>query len=130
MSAFSNIIGYKDIKEQLYQVIDVFKNEDVYKNMGAFIPSGILIVGDPGLGKTTLAMSFIKECGVESFVVKNNQENSDLLISQIKDAFVRLVNLKSPLFFLMILISLMIQKKLRFLVVFKLVLMILKIKVY
>ncbi len=87
MNSFDNIIGYDNIKTDLLRIADMLKNEAAYKRMGASIPSGILIVGEPGLGKTTLARAFIKECGVKSFTVKNNQMNKSVLLKSIVDAF-------------------------------------------
>ena len=74
MSAFDNVIGYQKVKEELRQIIDIFKNPDLYKEMGAKLPHGVLLYGDPGMGKTLLATSLIEEIGVKSFAVTNSKE--------------------------------------------------------
>lgn len=70
MSKFDKVIGYETIKNELMQVCDMIHNKDVYEKLGAKIPSGILLFGDPGLGKTLMAKCFMEECGLESFTVR------------------------------------------------------------
>ena len=82
MTSFDKVIGYEKIKGDLLQVADMFRNEDIYKRMGATMPNGILLYGDPGLGKTTLAKALIEACGVKAFTVKNNFGNLDSLVNK------------------------------------------------
>ena len=53
MSAFDRIIGYQTIKEELLQICDMIHNREIYENLGAKLPQGILLYGDPGLGKSS-----------------------------------------------------------------------------
>ena len=77
MSEFDKVIGYDNIKNDLLQVCDMVKNPEIYKRLGAQIPRGILLSGDPGLGKTLLAKCFIKECGLKTFVIRRNRGTDD-----------------------------------------------------
>ncbi len=86
MSALDNVIGYKKVKEDLRQIIDIFKNPDLYKEMGAKLPHGVLLYGEPGMGKTLLATSLIEEIGVKTFEVINNKD-VDAVKTDIKEAF-------------------------------------------
>lgn len=79
MSAFDKIIGYDHIKNELLEMIDMLKNPEVYENLGASLPNGILLEGDPGLGKTLIATSFIEECGVKSYVLRRNKETKEFI---------------------------------------------------
>lgn len=99
MKLFDKIIGYDNVKNELYQIIDMFKNKELYEKIGAKLPRGVLIYGDPGLGKTMLAEAFIEECGVETFVVKNMMFNRELL-KAINDAFVSASKLDKAIIFL------------------------------
>lgn len=51
MSEFDKIIGYEAIKNELRQVCDMMKNKEVYTKLGATQPRGILLHGNPGMGK-------------------------------------------------------------------------------
>ena len=51
MSAFDKIIGYDDIKKELIRFCDVLKNAEKYSKLGVTLPRGILLYGDPGMGK-------------------------------------------------------------------------------
>ncbi len=73
VNSFDKIIGYESVKKELYQVIDIFKNKDVYLKMGAKMPRGVLIFGDPGLGKTMMALALIDECKVRTYYLTKNK---------------------------------------------------------
>lgn len=76
MNSFDKVIGYEAVKKELLQVCDMIKNREVYENFGAKMPRGIMLIGDPGLGKTLMAKCFIEESGLKAFTVrKNTSEN-------------------------------------------------------
>ncbi len=86
MSAFDKVIGYETIKNELLQICDMIHNRKVYEDLGAKLPQGLLLYGDPGLGKTLLAKSFIKESGLNSYIIRRNKGNDDF-VGDITDTF-------------------------------------------
>ncbi len=98
MKAFKKIIGYESVKKELYQIIDMFKNNEIYESMGAKLPKGLLIYGNPGLGKTLMAEAFIEECNVKSFVVKMNNDQETLL-KDINEIFLEASKLDKAIIF-------------------------------
>ena len=62
-NAFEKIIGYEEIKEELMQICDMIKNRERYEAFVAKLPRGILLHGDPGLGKSLMAECFIEGRG-------------------------------------------------------------------
>ena len=79
MNAFDKVIGYETIKNELLQICDMMHNREVYEELGAKLPQGILLYGDPGLGKTLIAKCFIEESGLKSYVVRRNKGNDDFI---------------------------------------------------
>lgn len=75
MKNFENVIGYDAIKKEMMQVCDMLKNPEIYEKLGAKLPSGILLYGEPGLGKTLLAKSFIAECNLKTFTVRKTRSD-------------------------------------------------------
>lgn len=70
MSAFDKVIGYDAIKDELLRICDMLKNPEKYKKLGASLPGGILLKGDPGLGKSLTAKCFLEECALPSFTLR------------------------------------------------------------
>ena len=79
MNNFDRIIGYDAIKNELLQICDMIKNKEIYEQLGAKIPQGILLYGEPGLGKTLMAKSFIEECGLKTYTIRKNKGNGDFI---------------------------------------------------
>jgi len=79
MSAFDKVIGYESIKQELMQVCDMIKNPNIYKSLGAVIPNGIMLYGEPGLGKTLIAKCFIEECNINSYTVRKDIGGSEFV---------------------------------------------------
>ena len=61
---FSDVAGCEEEKEELREVVDYLRNPGKYRELGARIPRGILLVGPPGTGKTLLAKAVAGEAGV------------------------------------------------------------------
>ena len=88
MSEFDAIYGYADAKRELEQIADVLKHPEHYENFGATMPSGLLIEGAPGTGKTLMANCLIAESGLPSFVCRKDRTGNDML-THIRDTFDR-----------------------------------------
>ena len=86
MSAFEKVIGYETIKKELLQICDMLHNREIYEKLGAKFPQGVLLYGEPGLGKTLIAKSFIEESGLEAYIIRRNKGNNDF-VGYITDTF-------------------------------------------
>ena len=60
---FENVIGYEDVKAELIRICDVLRFPEKYKKLGVVSPRGVMLYGDPGIGKTLLAKSSSKNAG-------------------------------------------------------------------
>ncbi|MGH9155478.1 MAG: ATP-dependent zinc metalloprotease FtsH [Acidimicrobiales bacterium] len=63
-TTFGDVAGYEGVKQEINEVVDFLKSKDRFKEIGARIPKGILLVGPPGTGKTLLARAVAGEAGV------------------------------------------------------------------
>ena len=64
---FSDVAGEDEAKENLTEIVDYLHNPDKYREIGAAMPKGILLVGPPGTGKTMLAKAVAGEANVPFF---------------------------------------------------------------
>jgi cell division protease FtsH len=64
---FDDVAGCDEAKLELREVVDFLKNPEEYRELGARIPKGALLVGPPGTGKTLLARAVAGEAGVPFF---------------------------------------------------------------
>ncbi len=70
---FSDVAGEDEAKESLSEVVDYLHNPSKYKEIGASMPKGILLVGPPGTGKTMLAKAVAGEANVPFFSMSGSE---------------------------------------------------------
>ena len=87
MTELEKIIGYKAVKNELIKVCDMIHNKEVYENLGAKLPHGVLIYGEAGFGKTFMSECLIRETGLESYKVKRSMGTDEItgIFSQAKE---------------------------------------------
>ncbi|MCP3872313.1 MAG: ATP-dependent metallopeptidase FtsH/Yme1/Tma family protein, partial [Desulfobacteraceae bacterium] len=69
---FANVQGIDEAKEELSEVVDFLKNPAKYTRLGGRIPKGVLLVGNPGTGKTLLSRAVAGEAGVPFFTISGS----------------------------------------------------------
>ena len=79
MSKFDMIIGYAAVKKELRQIADTLKNREVYEKLGVSAPRGLLLHGEPGVGKSLMASAIIEESGRKAFICRKDQPNGDFV---------------------------------------------------
>ena len=69
---FDDVAGVDEEKEELEEIVQFLKNPKKFTDMGARIPKGVLLVGQPGTGKTLLAKAVAGEAGVPFFIISGS----------------------------------------------------------
>ncbi len=69
---FEDVAGVDEEKEELQEIVEFLKNPRKFTEMGARIPKGVLLVGQPGTGKTLLAKAVAGEAGVPFFIISGS----------------------------------------------------------
>ena len=72
-TTFADVAGYAPVKEEITEVIDFLKRPAKFKEIGARIPKGVLLVGPPGTGKTLFARAVAGEASVPFISVSGSQ---------------------------------------------------------
>ena len=70
--SFEDVAGVDEEKEELQEIVEFLKNPKKFTDMGARIPKGVLLVGQPGTGKTLLAKAVAGEAGVPFFIISGS----------------------------------------------------------
>ena len=69
---FDDVAGVDEEKEELEEIVEFLKNPKKFTDMGARIPKGVLLVGQPGTGKTLLAKAVAGEAGVPFYTISGS----------------------------------------------------------
>jgi cell division protease FtsH len=102
-TTFADIAGAKEAKEEIKEIVDFLKNPKAFFEMGARIPRGVMLVGDPGTGKTLLARAVAGEAKVPFFHT-SGPEFEEMLVgagaARVRDLFKRAKNLAPAIIFI------------------------------
>lgn len=88
MNSFDRIIGYTAEKQELIRIADTLKNWEAYRALGASSPRGLLLHGEPGVGKSLMAKCLIDASGRAAFTCRKTEPNGEF-VKTIKETFDR-----------------------------------------
>ncbi|HUG83414.1 MAG TPA: ATP-dependent zinc metalloprotease FtsH [Euzebya sp.] len=89
-TTFDDIAGYKEVKEEIKEVVAFLRDPSKFRQAGAEVPKGMLMVGPPGTGKTLLAKAVAGEAGVP-FISVTGSDFMEMFVgvgaSRVRDLF-------------------------------------------
>ncbi len=87
---FADVAGYREVKEEVQEVVAFLREPDRFRKAGAEVPKGMLLVGPPGTGKTLLARATAGEAGVP-FITVTGSDFMEMFVgvgaSRVRDLF-------------------------------------------
>ncbi len=87
---FDDVAGYREVKEEVQEVVSFLREPDRFRKAGAEVPKGMLLVGPPGTGKTLLAKAVAGEAGVP-FISVTGSDFMEMFVgvgaSRVRDMF-------------------------------------------
>ena len=86
MKEFDKVIGYEEEKFELERICDIMRHPEKYRNLGVSTPRGLLLQGEPGLGKTLMAKCFIEASGRKVFCCRKDKPDGDF-VNEIRKTF-------------------------------------------
>jgi cell division protease FtsH len=89
-TTFADVAGYEGVKQEIREVVDFLKMPERFKEIGARVPKGVLLVGPPGTGKTLFARAVAGEAGV-GFLSVTGSDFMEMFVgvgaSRVRDLF-------------------------------------------
>ena len=89
-TTFADIAGYEGVKQEIKEVVDFLRMPERFKEIGARVPKGMLLVGPPGTGKTLFARAVAGEAGV-GFLSVTGSDFMEMFVgvgaSRVRDLF-------------------------------------------
>lgn len=89
-TTFKDVAGIDSEKQELMEIVDFLKNKDKFKAVGARVPRGVLLSGQPGTGKTLLARAIAGEANVPFFAASGSDFSGIIVglgVAKIKEIF-------------------------------------------
>ena len=89
-TTFADVAGIDSEKQELMEIVDFLKDKDKFKALGARVPRGILLSGEPGTGKTLLARAIAGEANVPFFAASGSDFSGIIVglgVAKIKEIF-------------------------------------------
>ncbi|MDR1207395.1 MAG: ATP-dependent zinc metalloprotease FtsH [Rickettsiales bacterium] len=89
-TTFADVAGIDSEKQEVSEIVDFLKNPDKFKKLGARVPRGILLSGEPGTGKTLLARAIAGEANVPFFAASGSDFSGIIVglgVAKIKEIF-------------------------------------------
>ena len=89
-TTFADVAGYEGVKQEIKEVVDFLRTPERFKEIGARVPKGMLLVGPPGTGKTLFARAIAGEAGV-GFLSVTGSDFMEMFVgvgaSRVRDLF-------------------------------------------
>ncbi len=102
-TTFADVAGYEGVKQEIKEVVDFLRMPERFKEIGARVPKGILLIGPPGTGKTLFARAVAGEAGV-GFLSVTGSDFMEMFVgvgaSRVRDLFQQATKLGHAIIFI------------------------------